>query len=800
MSHLKSCNPATYGGVFLICFSTLVVEIILTKIFSVTLWYHFSYMVISLAMFGIGFGGLLVYYFKDQFTVFVNDNLTYLSLAQAISTVLALYASLHYLLPASFGLRDLYNFVLVYVLCTAPFVLGSMILSILFLNWPERAARIYSFDLFGAAVGCVTCIILISYFSAPQVILIASLASAVAGICFGLPKVRLFAVALSACLLLLSVFANNFFKIDHTKNNYSEALNNIIFEKWSPLSRITVYPAILHKEKGKKGPFGWGLSDTYQSHDTINQMWIEQDASAGTPIVAFDGDFSKVNFLKYDLTALPYYLKKNASVFILGVGGGRDVLTALLFNSHDITAVDIHPVIVDLIQNKYADYVGHIYSDKRVSVAVSEGRSFLAKSKQRFDIIQIPLIDSWAATVAGAFAMSENSLYTTEAFVTFLNHVTPSGLLSISRFYFTPDNQTIKTAILARVALEKMGIQSAEKNIVVIKSTQQPNMVVLATLLIKQAPFTAMELATIKRVSAEMQFGIVYLPGYPHNEPLFETAMTTGNLSGFVNDYYYDIRPNTDDRPFFFQMLYFSKIKDLISDKQLTGQVMNYYAVVVIFFLLIISVVFVFLFYLLPMALSRTSRKLSLSWGGYFILLGLGFMFIEIPFLQQGAVYLGGPTYGLSVSLFGLLLFGGIGSSLSSRFQHRSLVNVLVLALIFVAMMAAFLPLYLHFLMEHTHGEPLMVKIVLFALALFPMALCMGVALPSGIRFAQYQYTDNIPWFWGLNGVASVLGSIIAMAISMGFGYSFTLVLGAIFYLSALVMLFVIRPGKFIVA
>ena len=205
------------------------------------------------------------------------------------------------------------------------------------------------------------------------------------------------------------------------------------------------------------------MSSTYKQKRQFKQLWIQQDASACTPIVPFNGDYEEVDFLKYDITSLPYYLRKNADVFILGVGGGRDVLTALAFDSKQITGVDIHPVIVDLIKNKYAKFTGNIFNKDKVHITVSEGRSYLEVEKKTYDIIQIPLIDSWAATVAGAFAMAENSIYTVEAFKTYLKFLNPSGILSVTRFYFKPDNQTIKIVVLARVALEQSGIASPKK-------------------------------------------------------------------------------------------------------------------------------------------------------------------------------------------------------------------------------------------------------------------------------------------------------------------------------------------------
>ncbi|STY28010.1 Predicted spermidine synthase with an N-terminal membrane domain [Legionella wadsworthii] len=783
---MNQINRSTLIGIFLISCAILIVEITLTKIFSVTLWYHFSYFVISLAMFGMGFGGLLIYHLEEQFQYEKSKNLYLLSIALAISIILSLYAVLSYHLPDTFNWQSLLQFVCVYILCTSPFVLSSMILSVLFLNWPEKSNVIYSFDLQGAAIGCLGCVLLISYFTAPQVLLIASFICVVAAILFELPLLRIPSLIFLFGMLILIYIGNSLFQITQTKN-YSELEYVKIFEKWSPLSRITVSPEIYFKGLQNVSPFGWGISSTYKQKHPFTQLWIQQDASAITPIVPFDGDFNKVDFLKYDITAIPYYLKKNPDVFVLGVGGGRDILTALAFNSHHITGVDIHPVIVDLLQNKFSGYVGHIYQNDKVHIEVSEGRTYLELKKKTYDIIQIPLIDSWAATVAGAFAMAENSIYTIEAFKTYLKYLKPNGILSVSRFYFKPDNQTIKIILLARAALEQSGITSPERNIVVVKN--RGNNIDVATVLVQKEPFSLEQIHEIKKITHQFAFEIIYLPSDVHNEPLFQKALTSKNLNRFFQNYYYDIRPTTDDRPFFFQMLYFSKVKDLLTGKKITGQVFNYFGVAILFILLIISSILVLLFYFLPLLFSKTSKKPPLLWGLYFALLGLGFMLVEIPTLQLGSVYLGGPTYGLSVGLFCLLFFGGMGSILNNYSQKERMLQVLKRSLFFVVMLAIILPFYLHWLMWITFGYNWYFKLVLIILILIPIGFCMGVALPSGLRLARDLHRESIPWFWALNGAFSVLGSIIAMAISMTFGYSCTMVLASALYLFTWVLI-----------
>lgn len=770
-------NSATYGAVFLISCAILILEIALTKIFSITLWYHFSYFVISLAMFGCALGGLLIYPLKNLLLANINKSLSHLSALLALSIVINLQIVVSFEFYQPVNWVWLLLFLEMYLFNILPYLLSSMIVSLLLFHTPKQANIIYSADLLGAALGCLGCVLLITYLTGPQVVLVASLLAMVAAFLFNRNHLYLYQVLGLIALLFLILFSKFWFQVNNTKIYDESQLK--IYEQWSPLSRITVFPSIFFVNKEKGQPFSWGMSPTYQAHKLFNQLWIEQDANAGTPIVPFNNDYSQVDFLKYDITAIPYYLRNPARVFILGVGGGRDVLTALSFNNKDITGVDVHPVIINLVKNIYANYAGFIYD--KAQIIQAEGRSYLAQNNKKYDIIQIPLIDSWAATVAGAFAMVENSLYTQEAFATYLQSLTPTGLLSITRFYFKPDNQTIKIAILARTSLEKLGVNLPEKNIVVIRTSREQNIEV-ATVLVKQTPFTPLELNQINQLVDKLKFVRVYLPGGVDNEALFQTALTTPNLTAWMNQYVYDIRPNTDNRPFFFQMVPFSQIKSLLFNTPLVGQTFNYNGVKLLFFLLIISTFLVLVFFIVPCWLQR-STQLSWRWGSYFVAIGLAFMLIEIPVIQIAAVYLGGVTYGLTVALFGLLFFGGLGSLINNKINVEQLSSTLNTVLVIVIFLALGLPFYLHQLMQLTFSWEWGLKLALFLILLTPLALGMGFALPSAIRLSpSLQLSAGIPWYWALNGSASVLGSIIAMASSISFGYSYTLIAGAFFY------------------
>jgi hypothetical protein len=684
-----------------------------------------------------------------------------------------------------------------YIICAIPFIFTGAILSLAFRYYAENTSKIYFSDLLGAAAGCFIFLGAISIVSGPSVVLLAGFIALAASFFFCDPSNRK-DIVLRATFMVLAVVALSLinintplFSIKHTKT--FEERDDLLFEKWSPLARITVYPSVWWRDD-PDAPFGWGLSKKFKADKPIEQLWIQQDACAGSPITRFDGDISSLEYLKYDITSLVYLMRPDiSSVFIIGPGGGRDVLSALYFGVPSITACDINPIIINLVKDKYKDFAGNLYDLPGVDVAIGEARSYIRHQDQKFDVILIPLIDSWAATAAGAFALAENNLYTVEAFSDYLDRLTEDGCLSITRFLFEPRNQSLRVAILGRASLEAQGIETPEKNIAVISSGEKD---ALATILIKKIPFSQKEIEGIQKAALELDFDILYLPGHDHEgDPDFVRALTIKPLGAFTDQYYYDVRPSTDDRPFFFQMIYFSRAFDVIFREDIVGQTFNYYAPLVVIFLLILSSALVLVFYILPLLRTKLVERVPRLWGVYFILLGLGFMFIEIPLLQKGSLYLGHPTFSLSIVLFSMLTFAGCGSYWSGQISEMRLQNLLRRYLVLIVLLIGVVALGSEWLIKHTIVFPLGLRMALFVLLIGIVAFFMGMAFPSGIRLLSHQQKSTIPWMWALNGGASVLGSVIAMALAMTIGYTLTLLLGSICYFVALFTVFKQPPS-----
>lgn len=779
-----------YPGVFLTTASTILFEVSLTKIFSVTLWYHFAYLAVSLALFGLGAGGLGAFFGRKQLDRRFPQNLSLIAFLQAVFMILCLWAILALPVWNIMSYKGIIKLGIIFLICSVPFFLAGVCLSLIMRHYAERIPKIYFSDLAGSAVACIFFYAAISLVSGPAVVLIGAFMALIASLCFmdtASVKSRLLRAMLyilAAVIICIIHISTDVFSIKYTKS-YRER-EDILVEKWTPLARITVYPNVFW-QKNPDSPFGWGMSPAYMPEKAIQQMWIEQDASAGTPITHYTGDPDELDYLKYDVTSFVYHaLPAPEHVFIIGCGGGRDVLSALAFGVPSVKACDINPVTIGLVRNRFDEFAGHIYRQPGVDVEVAEGRSCLRRQSDPYDVIQISLIDSWAATLAGAFSLSENNLYTVEAFSNYLSHLSNDGLLSITRYLFWPRNQTLRLALLGRHALEKSGVEPGLAMAVITTSRQRG----MASMLMGKHAFTEAQIQRIRDKADSLAFEVLYLPGSRDNDPEFQEALTIQNMDAFYAKNYYDLRPSTDDRPFFFQMMYFGRAFDLIFKNSLiTGQRFNYFAPLVLLALLIISTILVLLFYVVPLLLTKKVARLPGKYGLFFISIGLAFMFIEICLIQKGSLYLEHPTFSLTAVLFSMLAAAGLGSWWSGRISDTHLARRMITVGSLIVLMVIILGVVLDSIVSRSITLPLFLKMPLFMALVAVVAFFMGMLFPSGIRLVSRDHRDSIPWVWALNGGASVTGSILAINTAMMFGYQVTLFAGAMCYLCAVLLM-----------
>jgi hypothetical protein len=784
-----------YIGVFLIALSLLMLEVTLTRIFSVILYYHFTVLSISLALFGSATAGVVLYLFPNVFRKQSSETmLTVFALAYSISILaaFAIFLRLPILSNASF----LTFLEIGYVVLAIPFFFGGMFLSFALSLQASHVSLVYFADLAGAATGCLLSLWLLDVLGGPGTIVavagIAALASAAIGIRLRIRYASL-AWLVTACALLALNSRFDFFRLVYVKGGVDPPF---VYERWNSFSRVAVSQEI------KNGnPFGWGLS-FLQNYSNPGWMRLTIDGMAETPIVRFNGDWQSIDFLKSDVSSLVYSLRGNSSVFIIGPGGGRDVLSALLFGASRVDGAELNPLIVNAVRMRFADYDGRIYDDPRVHISVDDGRNFLAKTTQQYDVIQASAVDTWAATAAGAFALSENNLYTLEAFHNYRAHLTPDGILAFSRFIL-PDDHYGEALRLTNLALESWrldGVTDPGGDVMVVGNLNPAEDHGYVTLLMKRSPFTREEVEKVESISAALGFTVLYAP-FGHGHGPVRDLITAADAESFWRAYPIDIRPPTDDWPFFFQMLKLSDLFRTDLGSILWGnEKLRFFPIATLGALLTIVSFLVLVFIIAPMWLTR--RRIKSGSGGsrllpaYFSFLGVGFMMVEVGLIQKFVLFLGHPTYSLAVVLSSLLLSSGLGSFATRRIDPASAARA---ARRIGAGLILLLPVYiflLPYLETNCMGLSQPVKIVISLGGLFPLGLLMGCFFPLGIKISVAHHAESaIPWYWAVNGATSVFASVFAIAVGIQFGMRAELMGGWLSYLAAVCVLLV--PGTF---
>jgi len=775
----------TYLGLFVVTLATLMYEILLTRIFSVTMWYHFAFMAISLALFGMTIGAILVYLLPVHFAARRAKYCLALSaLLFAVSVVLSflVHLSLRFVpdVPA-FTLSRLYPFALTYVVTAIPFAFSGVCVCLALTRFPGQVSKLYAADLAGAAVGCIALILVLQATDGPTAVVVVAMLAGIGAVLFAgeaghmwLRRAALLCTislaALAVANTILARHGSAWLRIRWVKGRPERPA---LYEKWNSFSRITV----TGDGKVPREPFGWGFSQTVPWHASVRWLMLQIDSTAGTPLTAFDGDLNGVHYLRYDVTNLVHYVRPDSRVLVIGPGGGRDILAALAFRQRSITAVELNRDILDTVNRRFGAFTGHLDRDPNVTFVADEARSYVARQQDRFDIIQASLVDTWAATAAGAFVLAEQSLYTVEAWESFLRKLTPRGVLTFSRWYF-PDRpgEMYRLASLARSSLERLGVPTPRRHIVIARNaTGRPGSGApscVGTILVSREPFSGRDLNTIEGAARAMDFEIVLSPRGALDD-VFAAIVSTPRLESYVAAFPINIAAPTDDSPFFFQML---RLRDMFSPRlwQQGNMTRNMKAVSVLGFLLLVVAGLTVLCIVLPLLLTTqgAARRGALPLTVFFGAIGLGFMLVEISQMQRLIVFLGHPTYGLSVVLFSLLLSSSLGSYLTQRTSdHHFSGSGRARLLLLLAALAVFGLLTPRVILAF-RGSMTMVRILAATGVLCGLGLFMGMPFPLGMKAAASKSPALTPWLWGINGATSVCASVLAVAIALTSGIS----------------------------
>lgn len=748
-------------------------ELSLTRIFSVVFYYHFAFLAISIALFGLGAGGVFSYVVSGWRGNFYRK-LGYLS---AINCLLVLIAIVTVLAQKGSG-GGSGSLALIYFTNALPFFCSGIILSMVVAETIERVNRVYFFDLLGAAAGCLVLIKTLDWFGGPNAALSVAIVFAAAGAIwfnlagYGLGRRASVATGLFFALLLIVNLKVRVLDLHYAKGHKLEGEE---FVKWNSFSRIALAPE-------------------RDSH--VPMIFIDADASTG--IANFDFAHltpENIRDLLHQGPGLPYVLRPGAKALVIGPGGGWDVSRALASGSRDVTGVEINPIIATTImRQKYPELSRYLYDRPDVHIHVEDGRSYVRRSEDRFQVIQATLVDTWASTAAGAFALSENNLYTTNAFRDYLTHLTDDGLLTFTRWGFDPPRESLRLLSLARAVLSELGERDASQHVIVAREGDKSALEAWGakdTVVISRKPLSPSDVETARHAIAEGNMTAVYLPGSSvKNE--FRELLTTADPELFERGYRYNISPVSDNRPFFFYTVQPRDIRAFLtgaSDKAADYKVNV--AVPMLFESLAVSIAAVTIILLLPPLVLRTRlprERSILVFLLYFLFIGAGYILIEVALIQKFVLFLGHPTYALTVVIFSMLLASGLGSYRSRSFiagREGKLLGVLAAVAVLVAILAGVTSLVL----EAGVGLPLALKVPITVALIFPAGFMMGMPFPSGLGRLEARHAASTRWAWSINAASSVLGSVGALVCAIYIGLLQTLLIGGGLYLCAFLIL-----------
>ncbi|HZA93583.1 MAG TPA: class I SAM-dependent methyltransferase, partial [Gemmatimonadales bacterium] len=712
------------------------------------------------------------------------------SLAFALATALELLVQLTVVTSLPASIMSLIVWAEFAVALSLPFFSG-IVVSLALTRSPYPVGIVYGADLLGAALGCLGALVLLNLVSGPSAVLWIAVLIATGGLFFAqahlghIPRGRPVAsrffqyrgLVLGSLVVLAAANTLTEAVRPTVVKDKIEQPGTIAYEKWNSFSRITV------SQPEKAPPVLWGPSTRF-TPEHIEQRWMNIDGGAGTAVYRFSGDLNELTFLRYDVTNLAYATPGLQTGAVIGVGGGRDMLSARLFGVPEVVGVEINPIFIDLLTRRFANDTA-IGRQPGLTFEVDEARSWFARTERSFDIIQMSLIDTWAATGAGAFTLSENGLYTVEAWRIFLERLTPTGVFTVSRWYAPGEvNETGRMVSLAVATLQTLGATDAKRHLFMAASSH------VATLVMSRSPLSDQALAALQQAAETYGFPVLLNPQAQAASPLLESIVSApdrSTLDQATRASYLDLSAPTDARPFFFNQLRLDRLfgQDLFALASRPGVYGgNLSATLTLAMLILISAALVVATIIIPLRSTAGTAASTLIIVGtaYFALIGIGFMMTEIALLQRISVFLGHPVYALSVVLFSLILSTGLGSLASERILLDSSAKLIGWSVITSLYLLA-LPSWLPEVLLYLESANLVFRAGLAVLVLAPAGFLMGFGFPTGMRLVAMIDEGPTPWFWGINGAAGVLAASVAVLTSIEFGIDVTLRVGALCYL-----------------
>jgi SAM-dependent methyltransferase len=784
-------------------------EILLMRLFSIIQWHHFAYMIISLALLGYGVSGVFLGFCKGwlnaRFERIFPGCILLFSLAAPgcfwIGQRLPFNPAELFWSP----LQPLYLLTL-YLLLSLPFFFAASAIGLTLFRFRGRVPAIYAADLAGAGLGCLAVIGLLLRLSPGQALIALSVIN-VAG---------LFLVSItwkkaewvwgaSAAVLAFLWLAPSDWKTLHV-SPYKELRQFLRIPGTRIIDSFSNPIAFTDVAESTVTPLRYapGLS-LGADREPPQQYAVFSDAGNMSALTRYNGDPATISYLDQTTSALPYHLNKPGHLLVLGVGTGGDLLQAERFGVSSVDAVELNGQLIDYIKTRFDAFSGGTFTNARLRLHIGEARGFVAGTRQRFDLIQIALMDAFGASSAGLYALSENYLYTVEALQEYIRHLQPGGYLALTRWAKMPPRDALKLFATAAIALELSGIPEPGRQMILIRGWQT------STLLVKNGRVTMQDIGALKTFCEDRSFDIDYYPGITEAETnrfnqLPESYYYQGALrilgperESYLERYKFAIEPATDDRPYFFQFFKWTTLPEILSLYGQGGLSLLESGYIILAAGALQAVLAAALFIGLPMWLCR--RRLGLPdystrlWRsiGYFFLLGNAFLFIEIAFIQKFILFLHHPVYSVTVVLCSFLVAAGFGSAASRRLtdkrhgQFVPIAGIALLALCYILFFNHLTGVFLH------QADSL--KILVSVLLILPLGFAMGMPFPLGLQRVAQLSPGLIPWAWGVNGFASVISANFATLIAIHFGFNAVVLVAVGLYLTAVVCLPVIDSG-----
>jgi spermidine synthase len=727
-------------SVFLITLSGLVLEVGLTRIYSASVWYHFAFVAISVALLGWGLGGFTVHLLKRKVKLSANT-------AALFTAIYSLTIPLCLLLLGRFPF-EIDRLPLYFLAPLVPFFLAGMALSIIFDLHRAQSGSLYFADLLGAAIGAVLVTFLLHWLGGEPALLTGAVAPAIASVILttetGEEKKQLIRIVCFAAVLLTfaCAFAGIRFGVLRVTAGTTKAMRRQMDA--SPSARIT--------------QTGWNAYSRIDAVEGIDRSELARlfiDSDAWTGVREWDGRIESAKDLRDSYRALPFRLIPNAETLIIGPGGGPDVVAALASGAKKVTAVEMNPLMLKFVRH-YGPRAANLYDRPDVDAILSEGRNFISRTDRKFDIILMGFVDSWASVASGGLSLSENYLYTAEAFRDYYNHLNDDGILVILRW----DSDVPR---LVSNSVANLGASAAAQRIVTLMEKRgTPEAPPQMLFMLRKRPFTPAELTEIKEKWTDAN--PIIMPGGPTPPLIGDVLAGRSSLEQYEQQSPRLVGPVRDDSPFYFAIERPFGMPSSIADslmRWLLGPSMGMLAVFALF--------------------GRPRRASAGPYTGsvfYFAALGFGFIAIELALLQNLILLVGHPIFTLSVLLFTLLAMGGIGSGISKRVP-------IWIACIAVALIGGIEAILLPKLVPSLLWLPLWGRIACAVVLIAPLGLVMGMPFPSGLRQTGTGSLPEPPFYWGLNGIMSVIGSIVTVFVALMAGFQAAMLMGSVCYVLA---------------